>query len=299
MVKQESQRRLRSAALPVEIVRVLDRGAEAGRADHRAVAAGQAALGDVVPARVLQIGQQQLAHVVGVACAGPCWPAVARRRRRRPCGVLAGRRDDAARRPAAPRRVRCRPRPGIVRSPSSSSVSARSKPASRLRAGVHRDAEAGAAGLAAVHRDDERALAPRLVVRIDVRALQEHAVLDGDGVQLAGAHAEEGVALAPAPASAVTVDAVGLLLGAPQAQQRRVQEALPGMRADGVAEQRLVVAPLQAVVAAVLLVGPAGRQVGDRRDVVVDDRLIAQPSGRSRGTPRRAGLRSGRRALRA
>ena len=49
------------------------------------------------------------------------------------------------------------------------------------------------------------------------------------------------------------------------------------MRADVVAEQRRVVAPPQAVVAAVLLVGPAGGQVGDCFDVVVDDRLVAQP----------------------
>ena len=71
------------------------------------------------------------------------------------------------------------------------------------------------------------------------------------------------------------VDAGGVALGAPQAQQRRVQEALPGMRADGVAEQRVVVSALQAVMAAVLLVGPAGGQVGDRLDIVIDDRVVA------------------------
>ena len=56
---------------------------------------------------------------------------------------------------------------------SAISVSARSKPDSRLRAGVHRDAEAGAAGLAAIDRDDEGALAPRLVVRIDIGAAEK------------------------------------------------------------------------------------------------------------------------------
>ena len=42
-----------------------------------------------------------------------------------------------------------------------------------------------------------------------------------------------------------------------------MQEAFPRMRSDVVAEQRRVLAPPHAVVAAVLLVGPAGGQVGD------------------------------------
>ncbi len=47
------------------------------------------------------------------------------------------------------------------------------------------------------------------------------------------------------------------------------------MRADGVAEQRRVVAAAQPVVAAVLLVGPARGQVSARAKLVVDDRLLA------------------------
>ena len=78
--------------------------------------------------------------------------------------------------------------------------------------------------------------------------------------------------------SAVAGDSKPVLraLRAPQPQQRRVQEALPRMRTDIVAEQRRVVAPPQAVVATILLVGPAGGQVGDRFDLVIDDRLVAQ-----------------------
>ena len=64
----------------------------------------------------------------------------------------------------------------------------------RLRPGVHRDAEAGGGGLAAVDGDDERALAAALVVLVDVAALHEHAVLHRDRVQVAGAHADERVA---------------------------------------------------------------------------------------------------------
>ena len=43
--------RPRGRPLPVEVGRVADGGAEAGGADHRAIAAGQAALGHVVPVR--------------------------------------------------------------------------------------------------------------------------------------------------------------------------------------------------------------------------------------------------------
>src|SRR5262245_15745384 len=50
----------------VQVVRVLDRGAEAGRAGHRAVAAGQAALGDLVPPRMLEVLDQQVADVASV-----------------------------------------------------------------------------------------------------------------------------------------------------------------------------------------------------------------------------------------
>ena len=48
--------------------------------------------------------------------------------------------------------------------------------------------------LAAVHRDDERAFRRVAVVRIDVAGREEDPVLDGDRMQLAGAHGEEGKA---------------------------------------------------------------------------------------------------------
>ena len=48
------------------------------------------------------------------------------------------------------------------------------------------------------------------------------------------------------------------------------------MRADRVTEERVVVAADEPIVSAVLLVGPALGQIGDRVDVVVDDRLIAE-----------------------
>ena len=145
----------------------------------------------------------------------------------------------------------------------------------RLRAGLHRDAEAGAAGLAAIDRDDEVPFAPRAVMRIGIGVAHQHAVLDGDGGDLAGAHADEGEARAVLRRR-VDAHGVSVARGAPEILDRRVQEFLPGMRADGIAEERLVVAADDTVVSAVLLVGPAFGQVGDRVDIVVDDRLVAQ-----------------------
>ena len=84
-MKQESHLRTRSARRPGEIAVILDRGAEAGRADHGAVAAGQAALGDLVPARMLEIGLQQLFDARRSRAGGPSGSPCARRppRRRR------------------------------------------------------------------------------------------------------------------------------------------------------------------------------------------------------------------------
>ena len=103
---------------------------------------------------------------------------------------------------------------------------ARSKPACDLRARVHRHAETGAAGLAAVHRDDEIVTAALAIARVEIRTADKHPILDRDGMQFASAHAEEGefrrrflvgddgktVALAPR---------------LPQALDWRMQETLP------------------------------------------------------------------------
>ena len=77
----------------------------------------------------------------------------------------------------------------------------------------------------------------------------------------------------PVPATTRMPSAVAF--GTPQTLRRHVQELLPRMRPDGIAEQRIVVAALQSVMPALLLVGPAARQIGERGDVVVDDRPVA------------------------
>ncbi len=47
------------------------------------------------------------------------------------------------------------------------------------------------------------------------------------------------------------------------------------MRPDGIAEQRVIVPPLQAIAAAILLVRPAGGQIVHPFDVIIDDGIVA------------------------
>ena len=63
-MKQESQRCVRSALPPARSLLVFGGGAEAGRADHGAVAASQATRGDLVPAGMVEIVEEEVADAV-------------------------------------------------------------------------------------------------------------------------------------------------------------------------------------------------------------------------------------------
>ena len=68
-VKQESQRRTRSATVLGEVGCVVDGRAKARRADHRAIGAGKTAFCDLIPARMVGVGLQQFFKAVGVEVA--------------------------------------------------------------------------------------------------------------------------------------------------------------------------------------------------------------------------------------
>src|SRR5271165_218940 len=176
-----------------QVAMVLDGGAEAGRADHRAVRAGQAALGDLIPALVVEVRLQQLLQPVGLQRA----PHLGLRPRHRGSGGA----DVGVRRGALRQGVQQLGAglaagldqelvPAVVDQFGQREVKARLRLGPRL----HRDAEARAARLAAVDGDEEGVAATACVGFVVEWALAEHAVLDGDGIELAGAHAEEGVA---------------------------------------------------------------------------------------------------------
>ena len=171
MVKQESQRRLRSAELPARSFASPTAGAEAGRAHQRAVAAGQAALRHVIPTRVFQIGQQQFAHIVGAHMpthVGACARAIVPSAMRHVSACVAGRCGNRASR-AAPRSL-----PTSTRNSCDlpKQFGQREVEPARAFGPVFIEAQKQVPpACAAVHRDDEHALPPRLVMRIDIAAL--------------------------------------------------------------------------------------------------------------------------------
>ena len=148
------------------------------------------------------------------------------------------------------------------------------EPLARVRPGVHGGAEAGAAGVAAGDRDDERwPRVGRCSGRRLHRAVAQHAVVDGDGVQVARPHAEQ-------RERRRLVGGRGLSVGAGAAEPLAggEQQRLPRLRADDEAEEGVVTAVAQSVAGAVLLVADAAREVvdpGDRSrgdDAVMDGR---------------------------
>ena len=143
-------------------------------------------------------------------------------------------------------------------------------PAARLGAGAHRGAEAGRRCGAAVDRDDERIPAPGAVVLVRVRPAEEHAVLDPQGGELAGADAQErqrgrvhrrGLERHGTPVAAAHVERHDGREGPP----------LGAERPHGVVEHAPVAIRHEAVVARRLLVADAGGQVVDRGDLRVHD----------------------------
>ena len=183
-----SQTRSRSAVSPVRSV-VSSTPAEAGRADERAVAAGEAALGDLVPARCSRFGEQ-VAGCRWCRASGPCFAPRARRAASRRPRSAASASAGAAARPGPRRRARCRPRRGSgARRRGSRSARGRSRPRAfgPVPIEAQKQVPAGSKQLTAT----TNALAARRVVAVGVAAAEEHAVLDRDRVQLARAHAEE------------------------------------------------------------------------------------------------------------
>ena len=190
-------------------------------------------------------------------------------------------RHARATRPAPPRRGCCQLRPGVgaPRRRGSRSTPGHSPPRPSGRSPSTRKNRSRPARKA-VHGDDERPRAPRLVVTLDEPPLDEHPVLDRDCVQLAGANAEEGEwRPSLGPGSSSIVSSPSLVRARNQADARREEELLPGVRPHGIAEAgRVLLAPGEAVAAPVPARLSTDRQVGRRVDpLVVDDRTVPEP----------------------
>ena len=259
-----------------EIAGILDGGAEAGGAHHRAVGAGEAPLGDIVPARMFKIAHQQLLDLAGRHLAphrggGPGRDGVGGGDVIVRCRVLrqAGKHGATGLAP----RLDEKAMPAIIHDFGQRDV----ETGIHFRTGVHGDAEAGRARLAAIHRDDERLLAARAVMRIDIGAAEKHLVLDGDGSELAGPHADEGAGFHLLGRCAHR-DVVAIPLRFPKVQNGRMQKFFPALRPHGETEQRIVPPTFEAVAPGFLRIGPPLRQIGGRGDVIIDDGAI--PDGR-------------------
>jgi hypothetical protein len=148
------------------------------------------------------------------------------------------------------------------------------KTALDLRPRIHRNAEAGAARLAAIDRDDKGVVAANLIAFAEVLAGEKDPILNGYCAQFAGAHADEGKLL-----NCLLVfdnpEAIAVAPGLPEPLDRRVQVSLPGMWSDSVAEQRRIGASLDSVSSGVLSIGPSDRQIVEMRNGVVDDGAVA------------------------
>ena len=240
---------------PGQVGGVRHRGAEARRAGHGAIAAGQAARGNLVPAPGVMTVRHQLAQADRIKVASHPVRGRCHRRPGPSHGVVVG---ALAVQPGHD--VRAPGRADVDQEPVSAFVEQfgqrQVKSGPGTGAGAHRRAEAGLAGLRAVHRDDERAVAAGRVPRA---RLAEHAVLDRDSVQVTRVDAQERV-----PGRLVVigtdVEPVRRARGRPQPLPRRMQEALPALRPRGVPEDGGVGAAAQPVPAGCQRYSPAEGQ---------------------------------------
>ena len=172
---------------PGQVGRLCRGGAEAGRAGERAVPAQDAALGDLEPARRVELGEEPVVEAVGRDRVAD--PRTNGRDRRRRAVLLDGSRrtegqplDD---RPAGGRA-------GIDEEAIIELGEGNVVPGLDLRPGAHRGAEAGGGSGRALDGDDEHVRPPGEVVGVDERPGREDPVLHAEGRQLAGPDAEEG-----------------------------------------------------------------------------------------------------------
>src|SRR5579875_3636156 len=133
----------------------------------------------------------------------------------------------------------------------------------RLWPRLHGDAKTGGTGNRTIDGDDEKGFAPCPVMPVNLRAMCQDAVLNGDGMQIAPPHADESESLIRERRGGNAQSLLGTL-GRPEKLGWRVEKFLPGMRAHSIAENGIVVAWNQPVMPAVLFIGPTARQLRKR-----------------------------------
>ena len=272
------------ATLPGDVVAgevgdLLDGAAEAGRADERAVGTRQAAVRDHLPTGMLEVVVEQIADAIRVegsrsrraglshtgvhgalevAGDGPhAVGLVCRAGREQPCGV------EGVQNLAAPLRTDLDGEPIAGFGERQIEAVGRGGPA------LHRVAEAGGGRAAAVDCHDEELLTSRLIRDIDMGAVQKNSVLHAECRQIAGPHADYGERLLFLGERCLPPGAI--LPHQPLDRLTRgKQKILEGVRPDDVVEPAGGLVAPQPVVAAILLVEPAGGELVHIGEVAVD-----------------------------
>src|SRR5665647_219798 len=261
---------------PGQVAGVLDGRTEAGGTHECAVRAGEAAARRVFPPWVLGVGVEQVAKPFGVQRAPhamgrrfadlPSCLAV------RPGGVenlipdCAGRQLVEDLFAAFAAWLDEEAVPVLVEELGQREV----KVLVRHWSGAHRDAETGATGIGAGHRDDEVVLAPGKVRRVGHRPPRQDGVVDRERVKVAGPDAEQ------SQARGVDISWLDVHVGpgAPSAPEQLAggeQQGLPRLRADDIAEHCLIAALTEPVAAAVLDISHPSWKLVDRLDLGMDD----------------------------
>ena len=243
-------------------------GAEAGRADHGAVRARQAAIRDLRPARAVECVEQAVMEALGddrVADRGADLGHLGGDRRNLLLGGQHGR--DAM------KELLTRRRAGPDDEPVVELAEHEIVAVGHLGAGAHRGAEAGLPGTAALDRDHRRRLAAAGVVTVDEWAAGQDTVVDLQSGELAGSDAEE---CHRVRLRGDVLDG-GLLASGYRPGERHargVGVALPAGHAHGDVEAPLATRGCEPVAARCLLVLQAGGQVSRRVDLLVADRAV-------------------------
>ena len=163
-------------------------GAEAGRAHEGAVGAGETSLGDGIPARAVEVGEQAIVETLHLdRLAHPLPDRGDLPDRNGQCGVRPAGFSLRLASSRSPAGAVC-PRDEATVDLGEDDVRARR----HLRPGAHRSAEARRHGLRALNGDDEQVRAACGVVRIHRRATRQHPVVDGECGNVAGARADDG-----------------------------------------------------------------------------------------------------------
>jgi hypothetical protein len=267
-----------------QIRHLVNRAAEAGGADHRAVRAGETALGHILPARVFEISQQQIADIgcierPAARFAGNGGFGGAGVHPRFQIGRLFAATVDVGLGRGRPLDVFQHVRAAVGTHIDEKLVvefcQSQIESVMHRRAGLHRMTEAGGSGATAVYRDQKQALSAGLVTGFHVRPAQKGLILYFQSVQIAATNSDD------CQRGAGGYGCFGLPAGFQVDEflygfSRRKEIVLQRMRTDDKVKVSRRVVFAQPIMPAVLVVNHPHRKLRHRFEIVEDDGFLIQ-----------------------